>query len=354
MDNETNFIERVSHIEMYVANLFQTTYLYTKAFGFVIIGKQNVEDYVSVLLKQSDVYIILTSSTNSKSFISEQINLHGDFIKDIGFEVKKLESIFSHATLNGFKQIAPIERIDFQGNKLIKAVIGTFGNTQHTLIERIDCKKEFFLPGYPPVPSVVTSKQEVNLTHIDHIAVALEDINIWEKAYKDGLYLKRSYQEVIETQYSGMSTIAMTSPNNSFKLVLTEAKKGLKISQIEKFITYNNFSGGIQHLAFSTPDIIKTISLLKQNHIEFLSTPSNYYDNLSEDIKSHFQSCFSQIQDLEIMIDKDENGYLLQIFTIFLQTRPTFFLEIIQRENATSFGRNNILTLFRALEQQFK
>lgn len=343
-------IKKIDHVELYVANIVQATSFYKNTFGFKTIAERIFDDEkVSNLLTQGNIQLILTSSKNPKDNISKQVNLHGDFVKDISFEVVGIEKIFSQIISNDFKVVEFPTKLEYQGNVIIKAKIATFGDVEHTLIEKIDCNKKFILPDYPVLDNDI--KIEANLQTIDHVAIAVDNLYEWKNLYQQGLNFYQFYQETIETKHTGMDSIVMNSPNNSVKFVFVAPKKGTYKSQIEKFLEYNS-SCGVQHLAFSTQNILDTIKYLKQNNIEFLPIPDSYYENLPIVLKEKFKSSFNTIKELRILLDQDDDGYLQQIFTKPLQTTPTFFLEIIQREGANSFGRNNIMALFKAVEKQ--
>ena len=349
-----DLVKRIAHVEMYVANIILAVSFYQKVFGFKVVhtDKYDNADKVSVVLVQANIKLILTSSKCILGEIAEQISLYGDFVKDIALEVQNLETVYVQAIKSGFISIAPPQDIKFQGKKIRQSTIGTFGNIQHTLIEKVDIDMgdDFILPNHP----LVKTENEIIefIQDIDHIAIAVDELNKWRNLYEQGLGFYPFYQETIETKYSGMDSVVMNSQNDDVKFVFVAPKKGVHKSQIEKFLDYNNDTAGVQHLAFSTKDILDTIMQFKKNNIEFLSISDEYYNNLSSELKENFKEYIERIKDLKILVDKDDDGYLLQIFTKPLQTRPTFFCEFIQRQGATSFGKNNIMALFKAIEKQ--
>jgi 4-hydroxyphenylpyruvate dioxygenase len=349
---DNNFIRKVDYIELYVSNIIHSTFFYQNAFGFKVAasGKFKDENKVSNLLLHGDVKLILTSSKNTSDETTEQINLHGDFVKDIALEVENIEILYNQAVKCGFKPISPPIELECKTGKVKSAVIGTFGNTRHTLIERIDNNDRFTLPNYPDISIDINIKASIQ--NLDHLAIAVNKLEKWQELYRKGLNFYQFYQETIETKHSGMDSVVMNSQNDIVKFVFVASKAGSYKSQIEKFLDYNN-DCGVQHLAFSTNDILKTVTQLKQSSIEFLPIPNDYYENLPDKLKEKFKYEIDSIKFLNILLDKDDYGYLLQIFTKPLQTRPTFFLELIQRQGATSFGRNNIMALFKAVEKQF-
>lgn len=343
-------IKKIGYVELYVTNIVQATSFYQNTFGFEIIAQKTFNnEIVSNLLTQGDIQLILTSSKNPGDNVTKQVNLHGDFVKDISFEVIDIEKTFNQIITSGFKVIEFPTKLEYQDNIIIKAKIATFGDIEHTLIEKIDCNKRFILPDYPTLDTDI--KIEANLQTIDHVAIAVDNLYEWKNLYKQGLNFYQFYQETIETKHTGMDSVVMNSLNNSVKFVFVAPKKGTYKSQIEKFLEYNG-SCGIQHLAFSTQNILDTIKYLKQNSIEFLSIPDSYYENLPLALKEQFKTNFNVIKELGILLDQDDSGSLQQIFTKPIQTKPTFFLEIIQREGSSSFGKNNIMALFKAVEKQ--
>ena len=353
----TVMIHKITHVEMYVANIIQASNFYKNALGFKVIA-QNINansnasnTTVSHILTQGSIYLILTSSVDSQGLVSKQVNIHGDFVKDLAFEVNDIDKIFSNSIPQGFKVIEEPTTIEHQGNKLIKAKIGTFGDVEHTLIERVSYNSDFILVGHSVLNLQTKIPPQFNEINLDHVAIAVDDLDKWTEFYRKGLGFYQYYNETIETKRTGMDSIVMNSTNDLVKFVFIAPKKSTYKSQIEKFLEYNN-APGVQHLAFSTRDIIDTVHNLTKHDIEFLAIPDEYYDNLSTVLKERFQDNFSSIKELGILVDQDSEGYLQQIFTKPLQTKPTFFLEIIQRIGANSFGRNNIMALFQAVEKQ--
>lgn len=337
------YVKRIIYLELYVANIVQAVNFYKEAFCFNVIQENRYENEnkVSVILFQENITLILTSPKRHSGEISEQINLYGDFVKDIALEVHSLDITHSKALKAGFVSVIAPHETQFQGKKVKKSIISSFGNMQHTLIEGSEIDEFKF-----------SDSSQSLIEDIDHIAIAVDDLAAWTNLYEQGLEFHSFFEETIETKYSGMNSIVMNSQNNIIKFVFVSPKKAIHKSQIEKYLDYNNDTSGVQHLAFSTRNILDTITKLKKNNIEFLNISDDYYHNLSVELKENFKDSIENIKDLKILVDKDESGYLLQSFTKPLQTRPTFFCEIIQRHGATSFGRNNIMALFEALEKQ--
>jgi len=240
--------------------------------------------------------------------------------------------------------------LDVQGLSIKVAKIKTFGNTYHTLVEYND-DNHFIIPNL-----YYTGKYTCNndgLQDIDHIAIAVQDLNKYCSNYESGLCFYMSHKETVETQKSGMNSVVMNSKNDSIKFVFVEGINGKAMSQISQFL-YHNAGEGVQHLAFSSFDILRDISTYKAKGLDFLSAPTGYYSSFSSTLKMYFKKILEDLKTYQILVDRDEKGYLLQIFTRPIQTKPTLFLEIIQRDGSKGFGRNNILALFKSIESQIK
>ena len=338
---------KIKYIEIYVANLVQSKFYYAKGLGFKEIYYNTNEKCGTEqsLLKLGNILLLLTSSKDNNSNVSKEINLHGDAVKDIAFEVDNIELLMDNANNLGIQILEqPKECLLFESEKIIKAVISTFGDTRHTLIQKINkdttCTEE---------------KQDNNtsISHIDHLAIAVDDFNYWRNYYKTIFGFYQSYKEKIETNLTGMDSIVMGLPNNEIKLVFVKPLKKKLTSQIDMFLKYNGCPG-VQHIAFLSTNIINTLKTLGSNGIELLNIPNSYYDNLSQNIKLNYKKVLNELRDLNILIDEEDNKFLLQVFTKPIQTKPTLFYEIIQRDGASNFGKNNIIALFKAMEEQQK
>lgn len=323
-------INNIPYVEKYVANLNQETKILVDSFGFNLIGKTTHSNgNESSILEEGNIRFILTSGQAAE----DQIKNHGDFIKDLAFEVDDVEKSYTEAIEAGFKPLLdPIKEGDVK-----LAQISTFGNSIHTLIENSNSK--------------VKSKNG-NFHGIDHIAIAVDDLDYWSNLYEKGLGLKEFSKDIIETDKTGMYSRVLTSSNNKATLFFAAPKDSKIKSQIDEYLDENTGSG-IQHIALATKDIITVIKSLKTKGIKFVPPPKNYYEEIPKDLKSKFKDNFDIIRELQIFVDQDYNGEMLQVFTQPMQNRETFFFEIIQRDKAITFGRNNVLALFRALEQKF-
>jgi 4-hydroxyphenylpyruvate dioxygenase len=266
----------------------------------------------------------LTSPLNSQSELHEHLRLHGDGVKDIAFWVDDARAAWEYATNKGAKSARePIEKSDDDG-KVIIAAIETYGDTIHTFVDRTGYKGDF-LPGFQPYNSKNQDK--------------LGFKRFWTADDKD-----------ISTDYTSLRSVVVTNENERIKMPINRPAAGLRKSQIQEFVEY--YSGpGVQHIAMDTKDIIKTVSQLSANGVEFLETPQSYYEELSDRV-GEIDEDISELSRLGILVDRDEFGYMLQIFTKPVQDRPTLFYEIIQRKGSKSFGKGNFKALFESIERE--
>ncbi len=337
-----------SHIEFYVSNLPCTQFLFNYGFGFknnLLNNLFNKSKNVSFIC-QNDIKIILNSSDNPISSISKEFSLSGDFIKDVAFEVDDIEKIITNAESLNIKIIEPIQELQFENQVVFKkATIAAFGNTNHTLIQRVSVVSDNF-------DLLHTNPKQGDLEKIDHIAVAVESKNLykWTNYYEKVFGLKKIFEENITTENSGMNSVVVGDEEKGIKIVLVSPVDGKSRSQINDFIINNN-GEGVQHLAFSTSDIINAVQRLKDKGIEFLDINDDYY--LKLDLPNNYENTFKDaLKDNKILYDKDEYGELLQIFSKKLHTKPTWFIEIIERKGAKTFGKGNIKKLYESVEKE--
>lgn len=342
---------------MYVFNAFQSANFYRFAFGFDIIAyagpETGMKDQISYLLRQGTITLLISSAINRNSPLLKYVIKHDEGVKDIAFTTSNVSSLYETAMRAGATSILePIEFYD-SNTKILKATIATFGNTVHSFIER-ENSSSYELPFYRPL-NYSPNKNLVGLDRLDHVAIAMETgkLETWRKFYEEVLGFYVFYAEDVYTKDSGMKSTVISNPAETIKFVLVEGVSGKKKSQIENYISYNGCSG-IQHLAFSTRDIIKTANLLQNQGIKFLEIPQTYYDNISPVLKKKLQDRIELIKHSNILVDLEKHGYLMQMFTRPLQNFPTFFIEIIQRESSTGFGSNNIKALYEAVEKDQK
>tara|TARA_R110002095_G_scaffold138974_1_gene120812 strand:+ start:1119 stop:2276 length:1158 start_codon:yes stop_codon:yes gene_type:complete len=350
------------YVEFYVGNAKQSAHFYKTAFGFQSYAYRGLEtgskDAVSYVLKQDKIKLVLTTPLSSKSPINEHIVKHGDGVKVIALWVEDARKAYQETTNRGAKSyMEPIVEKDEHG-EVVRAGIYTYGETVHMFVERKNYKGAF-LPGFEAWKSDY-NPEPIGLKFIDHMVgnVGWGQMNIWVKWYEDVMGFENflSFDDKqIHTEYSALMSKVMSNGNGRIKFPINEPAKGKKRSQIEEYLDFYEGSG-VQHIAVATDDIITSVSALRARGIEFLSTPpEEYYRAVPGRLEEHSHELREDIEALKnlgIMIDADEEGYLLQIFTKPVEDRPTLFFEIIQRMGARGFGAGNFKALFESIERE--
>jgi len=347
----------IDYIEFYVGNSKQSAHYFKSAFGFQSEAYSGLEtgnrENVSFVIKQEKIRLVLTSSYKTNSIVNEHCNKHGDGVKVIAFIVDDATRSFDETVKRGAKPYMKPTREEDENGYVIRSGIHTYGETVHLFVERNNYNG-VFLPGYVKWDSNYNPKS-IGLKYIDHIVgnVGWNKMNVWSKFYEDVLGFSQiiSFDDKdISTEYTALMSKVMSSGNGRVKFPINEPAKGLNKSQIEEYLEFYN-GAGVQHLALETDDIVNTVSHLKERGVEMLYVPDSYYDTIidrvgkiSEDVK--------ELKKYGILIDRDDDGYLLQIFTKPLVDRPTLFFEIIQRKGAKSFGKGNFKALFVAIETE--
>ena len=350
------------YVEFYVGNAKQAAHFYKTAFGFQSYAYKGLEtgsrESVSYVLKQDKIKLVLTSPLNSKSPINDHIVKHGDGVKVVALWVEDAKKAYEETTSRGAKSyMEPIVEKDEQG-EVVRSGIYTYGDTVHIFVERKNYNG-VFLPGFVELKSDY-NPEPTGLKFIDHMVgnVGWGEMNTWVKWYEDIMGFENflSFDDKqIHTEYSALMSKVMSNGNGRVKFPINEPAKGIKRSQIEEYLDF--YEGpGVQHLAVATDDIISTVSKLKSRGIEFLSTPPEEYYNAVpgrlEEYSHELREDIEILKGLGIMIDADEEGYLLQIFTKPIEDRPTLFFEIIQRMGAKGFGAGNFKALFESIERE--
>ncbi|WP_445456134.1 4-hydroxyphenylpyruvate dioxygenase [Flavobacterium sp. HNIBRBA15423] len=350
------------YVEFYVGNAKQAAHFYKTAFGFQSLAYRGLEtgskDSVSYVLKQDKIRLVLTTPLNSKSPINEHIVKHGDGVKVIALWVEDARSAYEETTKRGAKSyMEPVVEKDEFG-EVVRAGIYTYGETVHMFVERKNYNGTF-MPGFREWKSEY-NPEPTGLKYIDHMVgnVGWGQMNIWVKWYEDVMGFENflSFDDKqIHTEYSALMSKVMSNGNGRVKFPINEPAKGNKRSQIEEYLDFYE-DAGVQHIAVATDDIIKTVSALKARGIEFLPPPPQaYYDDIPNRLGVHrdmMKEDIAELQKLSIMVDADEEGYLLQIFTKPVEDRPTLFFEIIQRMGAKGFGAGNFKALFESIERE--
>lgn len=345
------------HVEFYCGNAKQSAYYYQAAFGYELVAYAGLEtglkDRVSYVLQQGKVRLVLTSALHPDSEINEHVTQHGDGVKVLALWVDDATKSYEETTKRGgIGVIEPTTLKDEHGEVVISA-IKTYGDTIHKFVERKNYSGAF-MPGYIAKSSNFEIKP-VGLQYIDHCVgnVELGKMNEWVKFYEDvmgfGLLLTFDDKD-ISTEYTALMSKVVSNGSGYVKFPINEPAKGKKKSQIEEYLDFYH-GAGCQHLALATNDIIETISELRKRGVEFLDVPDTYYDDLLERV-GDIEEDIKILRALKILVDRDDEGYLLQLFTKPVQDRPTLFFEIIQRKGAQSFGKGNFKALFEAIERE--
>ena len=350
------------YVEFYVGNAKQSAHFYKTAFGFQSYAYKGLEtgskDHVSYVLKQDKIRLVLTTPLHSSSPINDHIVKHGDGVKFVALWVDDARKAYKETTSRGAKSyMEPTVETDEHG-EVIRAGIYTYGETVHMFVERKNYSG-VFLPGfvewesdYNPAP--------VGLKYIDHMVgnVGWGQMNTWVKWYEEvmGFVNFLSFDDKqIHTEYSALMSKVMSNGNGRIKFPINEPAKAAKKSQIEEYLDFYE-DAGVQHLALATDDIVKTVAQLRARGVEFLPPPpQSYYDMIPERLGTHMEVMkedIEELQKLSILVDADEEGYLLQIFTKPVEDRPTLFYEIIQRMGAKGFGAGNFKALFESIERE--
>lgn len=345
------------HVEFYVGNAKQSAYYYQTAFGYELVAyagpETGVKDRASYVLQQGKIRLVLTTSLFPDSPISEHVKLHGDGVKVLALWVDDARKSLEETRKRGANvAMEPEEMTDAYGTVVVSAIY-TYGETIHKFVER-KAYNGPFLPGYEKVEKPRLA-DPIGLLHIDHCVgnVGWGEMNKWVDFYENvmGFKLLITFDDSdISTEYSALMSKVVSNGNGFVKFPINEPAEGKKKSQIEEYIDF--YQGpGVQHLALATKDIIHTVSELRKRGIEFLHVPGAYYDDLSERVGA-IKEDMEVLKSLNILVDRDDEGYLLQIFTKPVEDRPTVFYEIIQREGALSFGKGNFKALFESIERE--
>ena len=350
------------YVEFYVGNAKQAAHFYKTAFGFQSYAYKGLEtgskDAVSYVLKQDKIKLVLTTPLTSKSIINDHIVKHGDGVKVIALWVDDARKAYKETTSRGATSyLEPTVETDEDG-ELIKAGIYTYGETVHMFIERKNYHG-IFMPGFQEWKTDYNPPTS-GLKYIDHMVgnVGWNQMDVWVKWYEDVMGFENflSFDDKqIHTEYSALMSKVMSNGNGRIKFPINEPAEGKKRSQIEEYLDFYE-GAGVQHIAVATDDIVKTVSQLKSKGVEFLSTPpEEYYTAVPgrlEEFSHELREDIEKLKALGIMIDADEEGYLLQIFTKPIEDRPTLFFEIIQRMGARGFGAGNFKALFESIERE--
>lgn len=345
------------HVEIYVGNAKQSAYYFKTAFGFQEVAyaglETGVSDRTSYVLQQDKIRLVITSSMVKDSDINRHLNDHGDGVKFVALWVPDATKAFEETTKRGAKPYQEPKVIEDTHGKVVTSGIYTYGETVHMFVERNEYDGPF-LPGYV-ARSPKYQPGPVGLKYIDHMVGNVDwgQMNTWVKFYAEVMGFSQiiSFDDKdISTEYTALMSKVMSNGNGRIKFPINEPAEGKKRSQIEEYINFYN-GAGVQHLALATDNIIHTIHELRERGVEFLDVPDTYYDDLKDRVGA-IDEDMEVLKKYKILVDRDDEGYLLQLFTKPLMDRPTVFIEIIQRKGATSFGKGNFKALFEAIERE--
>ncbi len=357
INTDTFPINGTDYIEFFVGNAKQASHYYQSAFGFRLIGyrgpETGVRDRATYLLSQDKIRLLLTTALGPDNEISDHVKKHGDGVRDIALWVDDARDAYAKAIERGAEsQHEPRVMRDDNG-EVIVAAIKIYGDTFHTLVERKNYRG-FFLPGFRETTSRF-QPDPTGLMHVDHCVgnVELGKMNFWVEFYERVMGFKNliSFDDKdISTEYSSLMSKVVSNGNERIKFPINEPAAGKKKSQIDEYLEFYR-GPGVQHMALATNDIIHTVTTLRDRGVEFLTVPTAYYQELQGRV-GKIDEPLEKLQELGILVDRDPDGYLLQIFSKPVQDRPTLFYEIIERKGARSFGKGNFKALFEAIERE--
>jgi 4-hydroxyphenylpyruvate dioxygenase len=350
-------LEGTDYVEFYVGNAKQAAHFYKTAFGFQSLAyagpETGVKDRASYVLRQNKLTFVLTTPLYPKGAIAEHIQKHGDGVKVLALRVGDATSAWKETTKRGGKSYLEPQTLKDKNGQVVISGIHTYGDTVHLFIERNDYTG-VFMPGYEKWESTY-NPSDTGLLYVDHCVgnVGWNQMNPWVKFYEDVMGFRNILtfdDKDISTEYSALMSKVMSNGNGFVKFPINEPAEGKKKSQVEEYLDFYN-GEGVQHVAVATGDIVKTVTEIQQRGVEFLKIPTTYYDELPDRV-GHIDEDLEPLKRLGILVDRDNEGYLLQIFTKPVEDRPTLFFEIIQRKGAKSFGKGNFKALFEALEKE--
>ena len=345
------------YVEFYVGNAKQSAHFYKTAFGFQSLAYAGPEtglmDRVSYVIRQNKLTFVLTTALRQDHEIAAHVNKHGDGVKVLALMVEDATDAWEQTTKRGGKSYMKPKKLTDENGDVVMSGIHTYGETVHLFIERKNYKG-VFMPGFRKMESVY-NPASTGLLYVDHCVgnVGWNQMNPWVKFYEEVMGFKNilSFDDNdISTEYSALMSKVMSNGNGFVKFPINEPAEGKKKSQVEEYLDFYN-GEGVQHVAIATADIVTTVKDLQSRGIEFLKIPMSYYADVLDRV-GKIDEDLLPLSELGILIDKDEEGYLLQIFSKPLQDRPTLFFEIIQRKGAKSFGKGNFKALFEALERE--
>ena len=346
------------HVEFYVGNARQAAYYYRAAFGFRLAAYRGPEtgtrECASYVLVQNKIRLVFTTPLAPEHPAATHVGLHGDGVRDVALWVDDAESAWRETTSRGARSVREPETLRDADGVARVASIATYGDTIHTFVERRNYNG-VFLPGYRAVESEDPVSRPVGLQYIDHMVgnVGWGEMNRWVEFYRDvmGFRMFKHFDDKdISTEYSALMSKVMSNGNERVKFPINEPAEGKRKSQIEEYLDFYR-GPGVQHIAMATNNIIQTVGTLRRQGVEFLRVPNSYYEELVARIGA-IDEPIDALRELGILVDRDDEGYMLQIFTRPVEDRPTLFYEVIQRKGSRSFGKGNFKALFEAIERE--
>lgn len=351
-------LEGTDYVEFYVGNAKQAAHYYITAFGFLPLAYSGPEtgqkDWASYAVRQNKLTFVLTTPLRPGNQMADHIYKHGDGVKSLSLRVNDARSAWEETTSRGATSFMEPRKTTDEFGEVVMSGIHTYGDTVHLFIERKNYNGPF-LPGYRAWDKPQLSKQDTGLLYVDHCVgnVGWNQMNPWVKFYEEVMGFKNILtfdDEDISTEYSALMSKVMSSGNGFVKFPINEPAEGKKKSQVEEYLEFYN-GEGVQHVALATNDIVKTVRDLMSRGVEFLKVPTTYYDDLLDRV-GKIDEDLEPLKELGILVDRDNEGYLLQLFSKPVEDRPTLFFEIIQRKGAKSFGKGNFKALFEAIERE--
>jgi 4-hydroxyphenylpyruvate dioxygenase len=346
------------HLELYVGNAKQAAFFYEQAFGFDRVAYAGPEtgarDRASYVLEQGDIRLVVTSGLRSDNEIVQFVARHGDGVRGIALQVPSASDAYEQAVGRGARGVEEPRWLEDENGRIEVATIETYGDCVHTFVAR-GAYGGVFLPGYTAIAQDGSRDSGVGLLSIDHIVgnVELGRMDEWVEFYERVFGMTNIIHfgdDQIQTEYSALMSKVMSSGNGKIKFPINEPAEGKRKSQIDEYLEFSE-GPGVQHIALQTTDVVRTVETLKQRGIPFLDTPSTYFDEVESRVGA-IEESYDDLARLGILADRDDDGYLLQIFTKTAQDRPTLFFEVIERHGATTFGEGNFKALFESIERE--